>query len=434
MSLKLVTYPALFRSQKVIITAELAKVSLEVDTNTTESQLAGLSVHGKVPCLVTPEGNISESNAIARYIARMASPSLGLLGASPFEAAQVDSWMDFCVQDLEIPATLWIAPILGWMDENKAVSERAAADLKKGMSLLENHLKMETFIVGRQITVADVAIATTLLLPLKLVLDAKAREAFPNVMRWFDLCVHQQAFVDVVGETKLCEVPLQAAAKATASSPVKAEKKKEEKPAKADKPKAEEKPKAEKKVEEKPKAAEKRKQEDELEPESYEEKKAKNPLDDLPKSPFVLDEWKRQYSNAPNGDCRKAMPFFWENYDKEGYSLWFQAYNFNSECKVVFMTSNLVGGFVQRSDSLRKYAFGVMQVTGTQQGQKIQGAWLIRGQDIKPMLTENDDAEYYTWTKLDQPPTDEQKAKIEELWCAEDKIDGEQILDCKVFK
>ena len=207
MSLKLVTYPALFRAQKVIITAELAKVNLEVDDKATESQLASLSVHGKVPCLVTPEGNISESNAITRYIARMAPASQGLTGATPFESAQVDSWLDFCVQDLEIPATLWIAPILGWMDNNEAVSERAAQDLKKGIAVLENHLKMETFIVGRQITIADVAIATTLLLPLKLVLDAKAREAFPNVMRWFDLCVHQQAFIDVVGETKLCEVP-----------------------------------------------------------------------------------------------------------------------------------------------------------------------------------------------------------------------------------
>ena len=426
MSLKLVTYKALFRAQKVIITAEMAKVNLEIDDEATESQLASLSVHGKVPCLVTPEGNISESNAIARYIGRMAPASLGLCGASPFESAQVDSWLDFCVQDLEIPATLWIAPILGWMDNNEAVSERASQDLKKGMSVLENHLKMETFFVGRQITLADIAIATTLLLPLKLVLDAKAREAFPNVMRWFDLCVHQQAFIDVIGEPKLCEVAMKPAAKAAAAAPAKAEKPKEkaQEAAKAPKKAAEEKPKAEK-----------RKQEDEpLAEESYEDKKAKNPLDDLPKSPFVLDAWKREYSNAPNNDCRKVMPYFWQNYDKEGYSLWFCDYNFNEECKVAFMTSNLISGFVQRSDALRKYAFGVMQITGTPQGQKVLGAWLLRGQDIKPMLTENDDAEYYTWTKLEQPPTEEQKKRIEELWCAEDQIDGLQILDCKVFK
>jgi elongation factor 1-gamma len=427
MPLKLVTYPALFRAQKVIITAQLAGVELEIDTNTSESQLASLSTHGKVPCLVTPEGNISESNAIARYIARMAPASTGLLGATPFESAQVDSWLDFCVQDLEIPATLWIAPILGWMDENKAVTERATQDLKKGMSLLEKHLQMETFICGRQMTVADVAIATTLLLPLKLVMDSKAREPYPNLMRWFDLCTHQQAFIDVVGETRLCEVPLTAAVSQTVKSP--------EKTAKAEKPKAEkvEKPKAEKA--EKPKGEKRKQDDDELEPEpDYEEKKVKNPLDDLPKSPFVLDAWKREYSNAPNHDCTLAMPYFWQNYDKEGYSLWFCDYNFNDECKVAFMTSNLVAGFVQRSDSLRRYAFGVMQVIGTQTSQKVLGAWLIRGQGIEPMLKENDDAEYYTWTKLDQPPSEEQKARLQVLWCAEKDIDDLPILDCKVFK
>jgi hypothetical protein len=39
MSLKLVTYPALFRSQKVIIVAELAKVALEIDTNCTQVRI-----------------------------------------------------------------------------------------------------------------------------------------------------------------------------------------------------------------------------------------------------------------------------------------------------------------------------------------------------------------------------------------------------------
>jgi len=438
MSLKLVTYPALFRSQKIIIIKELAKVQMEIDQNATQAQLDSLSIHGKVPCLVTPDGNISESNAIARYIARMAPASSGLYGSSPFEAAQVDSWMDWCVQDLEIPATLWIAPILGWMKNEPVVTERASEDLKKGMALLDNHLKMETFLVGRQMTMADIAVATTMLLPMKLVLDEAARKPFPNLMRWFDLCIHQQVFIDVVGETTLCKTPLTpsesvsapAAKQETPSSPAKA--KKEEKPKQE---KKEEKPKQEEKSKDASKKGEKRKQEnEELLEESYEEKKAKNPLDDLPKSNFVLDAWKREYSNCPNQDTNLAMPYFWDNYDMEGYSLWFCDYNYNDECEVAFMTSNLVGGFVQRCDALRKYAFGVMQIIGTQQSQKVLGAWLIRGQSIDPMLKENDDAEYYTWTKLASPPTEEQKARLQVLWCAEEEIDGMQILDCKVFK
>jgi len=184
----------------------------------------------------------------------------------------------------------------------------------------------------------------------------------------------------------------------------------------------------------KPKA-EKRKQEDLDEPEEImEEKKAKNPLDDLPKSPMVLDAWKREYSNAPGGDCYKAMPYFWQNFDAQGYSLWFCEYLHNDELTVTFKTSNLVGGFIQRSDGVRKYAFGVMQIVGTASAQKIIGAWMMRGQDIAPMLAENEDAEQYSWTKLSQPPTEAEKKRLETLWCEGDVIEGQQILDCKVFK
>jgi elongation factor 1-gamma len=79
-----------------------------------------------------------------------------------------------------------------------------------------------------------------------------------------------------------------------------------QKEAKAKAPKAEaaEKPKAEKK----PKAKEV--DEDEEEPLVPEEPKVKNPLDDLPKSSFNLEEWKRQYSNL---DTRsEALPWFYE--------------------------------------------------------------------------------------------------------------------------
>ena len=136
--------------------------------------------------------------------------------------------MDFCSDELEIPATLWIAPILGWMENNEAVTTRAISDLKKGIQVLEAHLKTETYVVGRQITIADIAIATTLLLPMKLVLDEKARKGFPNVCRWFDLCVNQIAFLDIIGATTLCTVPLVASASTTGAKP--AEKKEEKKP------------------------------------------------------------------------------------------------------------------------------------------------------------------------------------------------------------
>merc|ERR1712224_60029 len=146
-------------------------------------------------------------------------------------------------------------------------------------------------------------------------------------------------------------------------------------------------------------------------------KKAKNPLDELPKSSFILDAWKKQYSNAPGGDCYKAMPWFWENGDFEGYSLHIAKYKYNEENKVAFMVSNLIGGFVQRCDEIRKYAFGCLQIIGKEGGpMEVIGCWLMRGQSIQPLLDCNPDAEYYDYEKLD-PNDPATRERVADLWC-----------------
>jgi len=94
--------------------------------------------------------------------------------------------------------------------------------MSKALAFLDAHLATETFIVNR-LSMADVSVATTLLLPLKLVLDEKARKPFAHVMRWFSLVSHQKAFIDVCGEVTLCVKPLEAKASAAVSSPAKAE-------------------------------------------------------------------------------------------------------------------------------------------------------------------------------------------------------------------
>eukprot|EP00952_Eustigmatos_sp_NYUAD-ZCMA_P011516 46741-Eustigmatos_ZCMA.PRE.1 len=68
-------------------------------------------------------------------------------------------------------------------------------------------------------------------------------------------------------------------------------------------------------------------------------------------SPFVMDTWKKTYSNASSYD--EAMKTFWEMFDAEGYSLWYCKYQYNQELTKLFMTCNLVGGFVQRTDEVR---------------------------------------------------------------------------------
>ncbi|WP_411017653.1 hypothetical protein, partial [Salmonella sp. s51090] len=67
------------------------------------------------------------------------------------------------------------------------------------------------------------------------------------------------------------------------------------------------------------------------------------------------------------------------------------------------MSSNLVGGMLQRLDKMRKHAFGNMLIIGENNKNQISGVWLWRGQDRIFDLDENwqVDSESYKWTRLD---------------------------------
>ena len=129
------------------------------------------------------------------------------------------------------------------------------------------------------------------------------------------------------------------------------------------------------------------------------------------------------------------MDKFWPMYDKEGWSCWICEYMYNEENTRGFMTANLVSGFIQRSDSLRKYAFGNMNILkdANEPFYRVMGAWLIRGNEIKPMLEENPDAAYYNWKKVDET-NEEDKKLLADLWCASETIQGKEINSNEVFK
>jgi len=55
----------------------------------------------------------------------------------------------------------------------------------------------------------------------------------------------------------------------------------------------------------------------------------------------VVDDFKRFYSN---NDVDKSIPYFWENFDSENYSIWYAEYKYNSELAKVFMSCNLIMG------------------------------------------------------------------------------------------
>jgi elongation factor 1-gamma len=278
-------------------------------------------------------------------------------------------------------------------------------------------LETRTYLVGERLSLADIIMASTLSNPYRMVLDARFRTPYPNVNRWFDsMC--QQPEIEVVlklANSGWCVVSQTAKKKAAP----KKEAAKEETAAAA--------PKEEAKKAEKPKKKANDDDDDEEEEEEQEEKK-KNELDSLPKSNFVMDEWKRFFSNNP---LDTALPFLWEKFDNEGWSMWFCEYKYNNELTKTFMTANLVGGFLQRMDSMRKYAFGQMNIYGPEDKQNLTGFWIIRSKEIPKTMQEVDDTELYQWNRVDN--IEANKGKIR-TYLAKEAFNGAEWLDGKTFK
>lgn len=99
----------------------------------------------------------------------------------------------------------------------------------------------------------------------------------------------------------------------------------------------------------------------------------------------------------------------------------------------VFMSSNLIGGFHARLEASRKYLFGSMGVYGVSNNSKIAGAYMFRGQDYKAIFEVAPDWESYEFTPLDwNKPED--REYIRGCWTWDNKVDGLEYADGKVFK
>merc|ERR1712226_1288511 len=83
--------------------------------------------------------------------------------------------------------------------------------------------------MGKSMSLADIALAAALLLPMKLALGDKERKKYPAVTRWFKTCVNQEAFHKVVGPVTLPKKGYKSSAAPVAAAAAPAPPKKEEK-------------------------------------------------------------------------------------------------------------------------------------------------------------------------------------------------------------
>ncbi|CCK67906.1 translation elongation factor EF1B gamma KNAG_0A02170 [Huiozyma naganishii CBS 8797] len=406
------TLYASFRIRSVVPRALVNHFKLDVtivDPTKSGEQFAKDFPLKKVPAFVGAKGyKLTELMAVNYYLLNMVQDTAAverLTGKNAEEKAQIIRWESLSNSDLISQIVAAFLPLKGDAPYNKKAVDTALETIDKIAAIYETRLTDYTFLATENISLADLVSACLFTRGFNYLFGKQWRADHPAIVRWYKTVIDSEIMKPEFTDFKFIDEPLAPPQKKKEKKPAQEPKKKQEKPAQA----AEAAPAA--------------------------EKKPKHPLELLGKSAFSLDEWKRTYSNE---DTRPvALPWFWEHYNPEEWSLWRVDYKYNDELTLTFMSNNLIGGFFNRLSASTKYMFGSLVVYGENNNNGIIGAILIRGQDYVPAFDVAPDWESYAYTKLDATK-DEDREFVNNMW-AWDKpviVNGEprEIADGKVLK
>ncbi|ORY72096.1 glutathione S-transferase [Pseudomassariella vexata] len=189
------------RSFKIFAAAKLNNLDFDIPpikfgvTNKSPAFLAKFPL-GQIPTFESPSTpdqdgepfTLTESNAIAFYIASSGAKAGQLLGTNPEARAEIQKWIFFNELQFAPPVskvTMWRA---GMTQFNKEDEQTGKVDTEKIMLVLEGSLKGRKWLVKGEEgpTLADITISTTLYLGFQYYFDKEMRKRFPEIVRWYE--------------------------------------------------------------------------------------------------------------------------------------------------------------------------------------------------------------------------------------------------------
>ena len=125
-------------------------------------------------------------------------------GPDDLSKAEVLQWLAFADQDLLPVIFNHVFPILDLMPKTSDTG-KIQADLFRLLGILDEFLKLKTFLVGERISLADISVCFNLILLMERGLLEQDRDKFTYLMRWFNTIINQKNVKDVIGDIQLCE-------------------------------------------------------------------------------------------------------------------------------------------------------------------------------------------------------------------------------------
>ena len=132
-------------------------VDFEINTvrGSQDAEFLAMSPRGKVPCLETEQGFISETNVILEYIEETQGGK-SLLPSDPFARASVRALAKEIELYIELPARSCYPEVFfgGKVEQN--VKDKAKAELQAGVAALRRHGSFSPYVAGSEMTIADI--------------------------------------------------------------------------------------------------------------------------------------------------------------------------------------------------------------------------------------------------------------------------------------
>ncbi|KAF7175114.1 hypothetical protein CNMCM7691_006518 [Aspergillus felis] len=182
-------------------------LDLEIRETPRTPEHLSISKLGKVPAFEGADGfKLFECMAIALYITSQ-NEQTTLLGGNKKEYAEIIKWMSFFNNEIVILMTQQLLPQLGVIPYDKDQVELFTNMTQKCVDVAEEYLQDRTFLVGEQLSLADLFCAANISLGFQFFYGTAWRQQNPNVSRWYEMICHQPIYAAVTDKFQLLDEP-----------------------------------------------------------------------------------------------------------------------------------------------------------------------------------------------------------------------------------
>ncbi len=191
MTMKIHAFPSSPRGFKVLLAAnhmgadyEFCLCDLATGVQKTP-EFAAINPNMKMPALEDGSFKLWESNAILHYLA-VTTPRAGLLGSDERAHADVLRWLfwESTTWDQAVATLVFervVKPFFTGQPADPVVVEQGETKFKAAAEILNNHLKGRSYVCGEALSLADLALGSSLLMAERAEFPL---QDFPEIQRW----------------------------------------------------------------------------------------------------------------------------------------------------------------------------------------------------------------------------------------------------------